>query len=115
MKVLKFLLTTASFAKKFSNGKYFDRELYQSCGLDHLNSESDIYVHVVKHSIVLSKMRNSPLFARDITQAQLRQVKPKAMLPLMLKYHDHQLAILMTETLNELQLKNLSMIYQDWC
>ena len=37
------------------------------------------------------------------------------MLQLMLKYHDYQLAIFMTETLTEIHIKCLNNIYQDWC
>jgi len=50
--VLKHLLTTASFAKKFCDPSEFDPSRY---------------VDVVKHSIVLTKMRHSPNFARAIT------------------------------------------------
>ena len=50
--VLKHLLTTASFAKKFCDPSDFD---------------PNRYVDIVKHSIVLTKMRNSPNFARAIT------------------------------------------------
>lgn len=95
--VLKHLLTTASFAKKFCDPTEFD---------------PNRYVDLVKHSIVLTKMRNSPNFARAITFAQLKQFKPKNIIKLLLKFRDYRLAILVIEQLN---LKNLSIVYEDWC
>ena len=50
--VIKHLLTTASLAKKFCDPNEFAPENY---------------VDVVKHSIVLIKLRHSPKFARAIT------------------------------------------------
>ena len=50
--VLKHLLTTASFAKKFS---------------DPADLDPNQYVILVKHSIVLTKLRHSPKLARAIT------------------------------------------------
>lgn len=50
--VLKHLLSTASFAKKYA---------------DPANMNPNEYVDVVKHSIVLTKIRNSKLLARAIT------------------------------------------------
>ena len=50
--VIKHLLTTASLAKKFCDPNEFAPENY---------------VDVVKHSIVLIKLRPSPKFARAIT------------------------------------------------
>ena len=95
--VLKHLLTTASFAKKFCDPSEFD---------------PNQYVNLVKHSIVLTKMRNSPNFARAITFQQLKQFKAKRIIKLLLKYRDYRLAILVIEQLN---LKELSTVYEDWC
>ena len=95
--VLKHLLTTASFAKKFCDPSEFS---------------PDIYVDVVKHSIVLTKMRHSPTFARAITYSQLDKFKAKNIIKLLIKYRDYKLAILVIEQLN---LKNLSVVYEDWC
>jgi len=50
--VLKHLLSTASFAKKFSDPTELD---------------PNQYVNLVKMSIVLTKLRHSKLFARAIT------------------------------------------------
>lgn len=50
--MIKHLLTTASLAKKFCDPNEFAPENY---------------VDVVKHSIVLIKLRHSPKFARAIT------------------------------------------------
>ena len=50
--VLKFIIRTASFAKKFSDPTQLD---------------PDIYVETVKHSIVLTAMRYSKIFPRAIT------------------------------------------------
>ena len=80
--VLKHLLTTASFAKKFCDPADFS---------------PDQYVDVVKHSIVLTKMRNSPQFSRAITYTQLDKFKPKNMIKLLIKYRDYKLAILVIE------------------
>ena len=90
-------MTTASFAKKFCDPSDFNPEQY---------------VNIVKHSIVLTKMRNSPNFARAITFQQLKQFKAKNIIKLLLKYRDYRLAILVIEQLN---LKTLSMVYEDWC
>ena len=95
--VLKHLLMTASFAKKFCDPSEFS---------------PDIYVDVVKHSIVLTKMRHSPTFARAITYSQLDKFKAKNIIKLLIKYRDYKLAILVIEQLN---LKNLSVVYEDWC
>jgi len=57
-------------------------------------------------------MRNSPNFARAITFQQLKQFKAKKMIKLLLKYRDYRLAILVIEQLN---LKELSTVYEDWC
>ena len=43
---------------------------------------------------------------------QLKHFKAKNIIKLLLKYRDYRLAILMIEQLN---LKNLSMVYEDWC
>ena len=91
------MLTTASFAKKFCDPTDFD---------------PNQYVNLVKHSIVLTKMRNSPNFARAMTFQQLKQFKAKNIIKLLLKYRDYRLAILVIEQLN---LKNLSTVYEDWC
>mmetsp|Transcript_23833 Transcript_23833/g.31908 ORF Transcript_23833/g.31908 Transcript_23833/m.31908 type:complete len:181 (-) Transcript_23833:1368-1910(-) len=95
--VLKHLLTTASFAKKFCDPTDF---------------APDHYVDVVKHSIVLTKMRHSAHFARAITYTQLDKYKAKNIIRLLIKYRDYKLAILVIEQLN---LKNLSVVYEDWC
>lgn len=57
-------------------------------------------------------MRNSPNFARAITYQQLKQYKAKNIIKQLLKFRDYKLAILVIEQLN---LKNLSMVYEDWC
>ena len=94
--MLKHLLTTASFAKKFCDPSDFD---------------PNQYVNIVKHSIVLTKMRNSPNFARAITFQQLKNFKAKNIIKMLLKYRDYRLAILVIEQLN---LKNLPIVYEDW-
>ena len=80
--MLKHLLTTASFAKKFCDPNDFD---------------PNRYVDLVKHSIVLTKMRNSQMFARAITFAQLKAFKPKNIIKLLLKFEDYPLATLVIE------------------
>lgn len=42
----------------------------------------------------------------------MKQFKAKNIVKLLLKYRDYRLAILVTEQLN---LKNLSIVYEDWC
>jgi len=42
----------------------------------------------------------------------LQKFKPKNMVKVLLKYRDYGLAITMIEHLN---LKNLSLVYEDWC
>ena len=95
--VLKHLLTTASFAKKFSDPQDLD---------------PNQYVLLVKHSIVLTKLRHSPILARAITYQQLKAFKAKNIAKLLLKYRDYRLAITVIKQLN---LKNLSLVYEDWC
>ena len=50
--IMKHLLRTASFAKKFTDSTDYDK---------------DRYVNVVKHLIVLTKLRHSNVFSRAIT------------------------------------------------
>ena len=95
--VLKHLLTTASFAKKF-------------CDPKKLNASG--YVNAVKYCIVLTKLRNSGVFARAITYRQLANFKPKNVIRMLLKYRDYKLAITVDE---QLSLKNLHVIYEEWC
>lgn len=57
-------------------------------------------------------MRHSPNFARAITYQQLKQFKVKNIIKLLLKFQDYRLAILVIEQLN---LKNQSIVYEDWC
>ena len=52
IQIMKHILRTASFAKKFSDPNDFD---------------PNRYVNVVKHMIVLSKLRNSGVCSRAIT------------------------------------------------
>lgn len=53
--VLKHIIRTASFAKNFSDPAVFD---------------PNIYVEMVKHSIILTAMRHSKIMPRAITYAQ---------------------------------------------
>ena len=62
--------------------------------------------------MVLTKIRNSAVFAREITFKQFKHIKAKAFIGRLLKYHDYKLAILVCEQLN---LRNLNAIYEDWC
>ena len=55
--VMKHLLSTASFAKKYSDPSKLD---------------PNEYVDIVKHSIVLTKIRNSKVLARAITFDQFQ-------------------------------------------
>ena len=95
--VLKHLLATASFAKKFTTPTEFD---------------PNRYVNLVKHSIVLTNMRYSDNFARAITFAELKVFKPKNVVRLLLKFRDYRLAIKVIELLN---LKSLHLVYEDFC
>lgn len=95
--VLKHLLQTASFAKKFTEPNKLD---------------PNIYVNLVKHSIVLTKLRNSQRLSRAITYYQLKMFKPKNLVKLLLKHRDFALATIVIEHLN---LKNLSIVYEEWC
>ena len=97
MPVMKHLLRTASFAKKFT---------------DKSNYEQDYYVNVVKHLIVLTKLRHSKDCARAITHEQFHQYKAKKMLKLLYKYRDYQLALCLIDNLNYRQY--LPQVYENW-
>ena len=105
--MLKHLLRTASFAKTFADPQDFD---------------ANKYVNVVKHMIVLTKLRNSQNVsrlvltlqcARAITFKQFEKFKAKNVLRLLLKHRDYKLALQVIEQLN---LKQYApMVYEDWC
>lgn len=79
---MKHLMRTASFAKTFPEASEYD---------------SNKYVNIVKHMVVLTKLRNSPNCARAITYKQFEKFKAKNILKLMLKFRDYRLALLLIE------------------
>lgn len=95
--VLKHLLQTAAFAKKF---------------VDPSKMDPNKYVDIVKYSIVLTKLRNSAKMSRAITFHQMKSFKPKNLLPLLLKYRDFALATMVVEML---RLDKLNLVYEEWC
>jgi len=95
---MKHLIRTASFAKTFPEASGYD---------------SNKYVDMVKHLVVLTKLRNSLNCARAITYKQFQGIKSKNFLKLLLKFRDYRLALLM---IDQLKLKqHQAMIYDDWC
>jgi len=96
--VLKHIIKTASFAKKFSDPSLLD---------------PNQYVDLVKHSIVLTAMRNSRIMPRAITYVQFQNFKAKNVVRILLKYRDYKLAIKLAEQLSKRNI--LSSIYEDWC
>jgi len=94
---MKHILRTASFAKKFSDAQDFD---------------PNRYVNVVKHMIVLSKLRDSNICGRAVTYTQFEKYKPKRMLKLLYKFRDYKHAITLIENLNYKQF--LPQVYEDW-
>ena len=97
VQIMKHLLRTASFAKKFSDPKDFD---------------PNRYVNVVKHMIVLTKLRHSEVCSRAITYKQFEKYKPKRMLKLLYKFRDYQHALTLIDNLNYKQY--LPQVYEDW-
>lgn len=97
MPILKHILRTASFAKKFS---------------DPLDYDKDRYVNIVKHMIVLTKLRHSEICARSITYKQFVKYKPKRMLKLLYKFRDYKHALTLIDNLNYKQY--LPQVYEDW-
>ena len=95
--ILKHLLQTVAFAKKFVEITKFDPQEY---------------VNQMNFSIVLTKLRNSSRMPRAITYHQLKSLKPKNILPLLLKYRDFALATIVVEML---RLNKLNVVYEDWC
>jgi len=95
--ILKHLLQTVAFAKKFVETTKFDPQKY----VDRMN-----------FSIVLTKLRNSSRMPRAITFHQLKSLKPKNILPLLLKYRDFALATVIVEML---RLNKLNVVYEEWC
>jgi len=63
-------------------------------------------------SIVLTKLRNSSRMPRAITYYQLKALKPKKILPFLLKYRDFALATIIDEMLH---LDKLNIVYEEWC
>ena len=94
---MKHVLRTASFAKKFCNPVDFD---------------PNRYINVVKHMIVLTKLRNSKICGRAITFAQFEKYKAKRMLKLLYKFRDYNNALVLIENLNYKQY--LPQVYEDW-
>jgi hypothetical protein len=97
VQIMKHILRTASFAKKFSDPNDFDK---------------DRYVNVVKHMVVLTKLRHSQICARAITYQQFAKYKPKRMLKLLYKYRDYKHALTLIDNLNFKQY--LPQVYEDW-
>jgi len=98
VQVLKHLLVTASFAKKFTDPSDFDPANY---------------VKLVRETIVYTKLRHSKVFCRSITKAQADKVKPKNLLRFTVKYRDYSLALQLVELANMRHL--MSNVYEDWC
>lgn len=97
VQIMKHILKTASFAKKFTEPSDFD---------------PNRYVNVVKHMIVLTKLRHSKVCARAITYHQFEKYKPKRMLKLLYKFRDYPLALTLIDNLNFKQY--LPQVYEDW-
>lgn len=95
---MKHLIRTAGFAKTFPEAGGY---------------ESNNYVNIVKHMVVLTKLRNSMNCSRAITYRQFERFKAKNILKLLLKFRDYRLALLMIDQLNLKQYT--SMVYDDWC
>jgi hypothetical protein len=74
IQIMKHMLKTASFAKKFTTPEQLD---------------PNRYVNVVKHMIVLSQIRHSEVCARAITYKQFETYRPKNILNLLLKFRDY--------------------------
>jgi hypothetical protein len=74
VKIMKHLMKTSSFAKKFVDPKQFD---------------PNRYVNTVKHMIVLTKLRNSKKCGRAITMKQFEKFKPKNILRLLIKHREY--------------------------
>ena len=85
VQIMKHILRTASFAKKFSDSNDFD---------------PNRYVNVVKHMIVLAKLRHSKVCARAITYQQFEKYKPKRVLKLLYKFRDYKHALTLIDNLN---------------
>ena len=94
---MKHILRTACFAKKFSDPNDFD---------------PNRYVNVVKHMIVLTKLRHSSVCARAITYQQFEKYKPKRILKLLYKFRDYKHALTLIDNLNFKQY--LPQVYEDW-
>lgn len=67
---------------------------------------------MMNYSIVLTKLRNSSRMPRAITYHQLKAMKPKKILPYLLKYRDFALATIVDEMLH---LGKLNVVYEEWC
>lgn len=85
VKIMKHILRTAGFAKKFCDPEDFD---------------PNRYTNVVKHMIFLTKLRHSNECSRAITYRQFEKFKAKKMLSLLYKYRDYKLALIMIDNLN---------------
>jgi hypothetical protein len=85
VEIMKHILKTACFAKKFSDPNDFD---------------PNRYVNVVKHMIVLTKLRHSDVCARAITYQQFEKYKPKRILKLLYKFRDYKHALTLIDNLN---------------
>ena len=76
--ILKHILSTASFAKKYIDAQDFDPD------------RSKRYVDVVKHMTVLTKLRHSNICPRAITYQQFEKYTPGKMLKLLFKFRDYK-------------------------
>jgi hypothetical protein len=94
----KLLCEVASFGKK-----KIDSERYSS----------DVYVQIIRFLSLINKLRYSSKCRRAITYKQLKEVTPKVLLPIQLKYRDYFLVLKEAKNLN-LKQRYINMCYEEW-
>ena len=94
----KLLCEVASFGKK-----KIDAESYSS----------DLYVQIIRYLSLINKLRYSSKCRRAITYKQLKDITPKVLLPIQLKYRDYFLVMREAKNLN-LKQRFINMCYEEW-
>lgn len=68
--------------------------------IDAKDYSSDVYVQIIKYLSLINKLRYSTKCRRAITYKQLKDITPKVLLPVQLKYRDYFLVMREAKNLN---------------
>mmetsp|Transcript_22396 Transcript_22396/g.22179 ORF Transcript_22396/g.22179 Transcript_22396/m.22179 type:complete len:564 (+) Transcript_22396:959-2650(+) len=115
---LKQAITTVMEAATYQYNIPFQKLLCEvaSFGKKKISSEeysSDMYVQTIKYLSLINKLRFSEKCRRAITYKQLKNINPRNLLPIQLKYRDYFLVLRTVKNLN-LKQRYVNMCYEEW-